>query len=174
MTTLEGARGPRNAGRLPAVELLTLAAVALVVLLVSLPCLRDFAVRENQRDAQSLLSKLASIVTLAAARDPAAPIDLASLLAARPALAQRLPDAEVGPDALLRHHGYLFAARRDPTGGVALCAWPLDHGRTGLHAYLYLAGRGLYAHPNGGRWSGEVEPAPSELVPSVGWVALGP
>jgi hypothetical protein len=173
MATPEGAREPSRAGRLPAVELLTLAAVALVVLLVSLPCLRDFAVRENERDAQRLLPKLAAVAARAAAREPEAPLDLAALLAERPALARRLPDAAAGAEALtLLNHGYVFDARRDPSGGVAVCAWPLDHGRTGLNAFLYVEGRGLFARAGGAGWSGA--PSAEELGPSGGWVALAP
>jgi hypothetical protein len=155
-----------------AADLLTLVAVGLVVLLVSLPCLRDFAVRENERDARHLLPRLAGLV--GHPREPAGEVlgaapgelDLEGLFAARPALVAGLPDARAGDDGrTLRHHGYVFAGLRATDGeGIALCAWPWDHGRTGELAYLFVPGRGLFEHPNtAGRWSGASGPRLDEL-----------
>jgi len=172
---------------LPAADVLTLVAVGLVVLLVSLPCLRDFAVRENEREARALLPRLAGLTgqkletaePARAALDPV--LDIGRLFAARPGLAAGLPDARAGDDGrTLRHHGYVFAGLRAASGGrVALLAWPWDHGRTGEQAYLFLPGQGLFEHPNpGGRWSGARGPELDELDelaappdPSAGWSA---
>ena len=148
---------------MPAADVLTLVAVGLVVLLVSLPCLRDFAVRENEREARALLPRLAGLAgqkletaePARAALDPV--LDIGRLFAARPGLAAGLPDARAGDDGrTLRHHGYVFAGLRPASGEeIALVAWPWDHGRTGEQAYLFVPGRGLFEHPNAeGRWSG--------------------
>ena len=186
-------RGTGALGRLPAADVLTLVAVGLVVLLVSLPCLRDFAVRENEREARALLPRLAGLAgqkletaePARAALDPVLDpvLDIGRLFAARPGLAAGLPDARAGDDGrTLRHHGYVFAGLRAASGGrVALLAWPWDHGRTGEQAYLFLPGQGLFEHPNpGGRWSGARGPELDELAtpdahaapdPSAGWSA---
>jgi hypothetical protein len=153
-----------------AADLLTLVAVGLVVLLVSLPCLRDFALRENERDARHLLPRLAGLVGHPRAAEGAAEeLDIEGLFAARPALVAGLPDARAGDDGrTLRHHGYVFAGLRATDGaGIALCAWPWDHGRTGQVAYLFVPGRGLFEHPNAaGRWSGASGPRLDELETS--------
>jgi hypothetical protein len=159
---------------MPAADGLTLGAVGLVVLLVSLPCLRDFAVRENERDARRLLPLLAELVERSPAAISAAEtdLDLEGLFAAHPAVVAGLPDARAGGDGrTLRHHGYVFAGwRASPGAPVALIAWPFDRGRTGKQAYLYLPGRGLFEHENPlGRWNGTRGPGPDELDLADGW-----
>lgn len=169
---------------MPAADVLTLVAVGLVVLLVSLPCLRDFAVRENEREARALLPRLAGLAgaepaTLALALDPVLDpvLDIGRLFAARPVLAAGLPDARAGDDGrTLRHHGYVFAGlRADSLDHVALLAWPWDHGRTGEQAYLFVPGRGLFEHPNAeGRWSGARGPELDELAAAQALEAHAP
>ena len=158
-----------RSGRLPAVDVLTLAAVLVVVLLVSLPCLRDFAVRENERDAQALLPVLVELVNgqvRAAELEP----DLAGLVAATPALADELRDAHPGEHGgTLRHHGYVFSAGAAGPGGERdVLAWPLDRGRTGVRAFACRPGGGLWLHANrDGRWSGPR--GPERLSAAEGW-----
>jgi hypothetical protein len=173
------AQSESRAGRLPAVDVLTLGAVLVVVLLVSLPCLRDFAVRENERDAQALLPVLVELLNGgpgngeplqgepgAEQRQP----DLAGLVAATPALADELRDAHPGEHgASLRHHGYLFSAGAPGPGGErAVLAWPLDRGRTGLRAFACRPGGGLGLHAYlDGRWCGPR--GPERLSAAEGW-----
>lgn len=173
LTTRPASRSSRSesrAGRLPAVDVLTLGAVLVVVLLVSLPCLRDFAVRENERDAQALLPLLVELVNGEVEALHQQP-DLAALVAATPALAGELRDAHPGQHgASLGHHGYLFSAGAPGPGGErAVLAWPLDRGRTGLRAFACRPGGGLWLHPNrDGRWSGPR--GPERLSAAEGWV----
>lgn len=171
MLTRGRASRSARAGRLPAVDVLTLAAVLVVVLLVSLPCLRDFAVRENERDARALLPVLVELVD----GEPAAELDLAALVARTPALAEELRDAHPGErSGTLRHHGYVFSiapvASGVPgaSGARAVLAWPLDRGRTGLRAFACRPGGGLWLHDNqDGRWSGPR--GPERLAAAEGW-----
>jgi hypothetical protein len=129
---------------------LTLGLVVLVVVLVSLPRLRGFALRENEQDAARLIARLGE----QAQRGPQD--DLAALLASRGALRRDLEDAELVEDGrLLRRHGYLFALDRGPLGAAYLRAWPWKHGQTGFAAFLWSAERGLWIHANrAGRYSG--------------------
>ena len=172
------------------VDVITLVAVASVVLLVSLPCLRDFAVRENERDARRLLPVLSKLVhrsdqdfadafgptarsapdpaSLRAAADPA----LATLLDRVPRLHSSLPDIRVEPDGrTLRHHGYVFRlGEAGPDGARPVVAWPVDHGRTGLRCFAYAPGLGLLEHANAaGLYSADRGPGSDELDLDSGW-----
>jgi len=150
-----------------AADAATLAAVAGVVLLVSLPRLRDFALRENESDARQLVRRLVQLVEDPAAADgtPTA----GELLRARPRLARELNDLEVLEGGrTLRRHGYLFEVVPAAGGSpAAVRAWPWKHGRTGRRAYLAVPGEGLYAHQNPeGRWTGERRPPPLPTEPT--------
>jgi hypothetical protein len=135
---------------------LTLGLVVLVVVLVSLPRLRGFALRENEQDAARLIARLGE----QAQRRPLD--DLAALLASRGALRRDLEDAELVADGrLLRRHGYLFALDRGLLGAAQLRAWPWKHGQTGSAAFLWSAERGLWIHSNrAGRFSGPAAAPP--------------
>lgn len=155
---------------MPAVDLLTLGAVCTVVFLVSLPCLRDFAVRENERDACRLLPLLSQLVNRPV--HAAAEIDLEELFENTPRLADGLSDAHPGEDGLtLLHHGYVFAVEEPGEDGRrAVLAWPWEHGRTGLRSFRFRPGTGLLEHRNpAGRWSGDRGPGPQDLVSGTGW-----
>jgi len=158
-----GATGSR--GRMRAADAATLAAVAGVVLLVSLPRLRDFALRENESDARQLARRLVHLI-----EDPALDAladgtpSAGELLSAHPQLERELSDLEVLEGGRkLRRHGYLFElVPTAPGAPPTVRAWPWKHGRTGRRAYLAVPGRGLYAHANpDGRWTGEHPPPPS-------------
>jgi len=153
----------------------SLVAIATVVLLVSLPRLRDFALRENESDAQRLVSRLG----LLDARDaqgargtqgPASPArSIRELVESQPALARQLDDAEfLEGGTLLRRHGYLFDLALDSTGvssARALRGWPWAHGRTGFTAFAWLPDRGMTAHANpAGLWSGPLRPPDLEEI----------
>jgi hypothetical protein len=140
-----------------------LLAVAVVVLLVSLPRLREFALRENEADARTLVARLGELC----ARETHAG-SLAQALEREPQLVARLDDAEwLDQGRVLRRHGYLFEldASRRP---ARVLAWPWEHGRTGLRAFRWEAGV-LQIHSNrAGAWSGAQAP-PLEDASGDGW-----
>lgn len=161
--------------RVPSADRLTIAALLLVVALVSVPLLRTHALRQNEEDALRSLALLAGpLATLA--QGGRAPATIGHLLELEPDLARRLIDAELlDGGRLLRRHGYLFdlapplphAAGRGPI----LRAWPWSRGRTGLGAFVQAAEGELFGHPNReGLWSGpNPPPRPGdEFRPAVG------
>jgi hypothetical protein len=165
----DGRRSVR--GALSVSGVLTLSAVALVVVLVSLPRLRGFALRENESDAASMLALLGE--SWRARAETAAGPDLAALLRADRDLARRLEDCRpVGAGRLLRH-GYLFDAVEPEPGRWALRGWPWHAGQTGRAAFVWSAEAGLCGHPNdGARYGGPDAPPPHD--PSgPGWRPLG-
>jgi len=171
---------PRLRGQLRAVDVLTLAAVALVVLLVSLPRLRDLALRENEGDAVWLMRRL---VELCAKADGA---DLQALVEAEPRVGRLLDDAEfLERGRILRRHGYLFEvldgsvdrpqSGQEPLDGSATTAqwavraWPWEAGRTGRLALLWTPQSGLVGHLNEqAEWSGTRPPSPG-AAGAEGW-----
>ncbi|HVS18200.1 MAG TPA: hypothetical protein VMT18_06340 [Planctomycetota bacterium] len=170
---MQGKRRAR-AGRLGTLDALTLGAVALVVLLVSLPRLQDLAVRENEGDARWLSERLAEL----SGEVPGAARDIRGLLERQPNLTRLLDDAEYLENGrLLRRHGYLFelVARGEDAGECAVAgvrAWPWRYERTGRRAYLWRCGEPVRAHANdGGRWSGPERP-PDLASGDAGWQAL--
>jgi len=157
-------------GRMRAADALTLAAVALVVLLVSLPRLRDLALRENESDALWLTRRLSE---LASAPDPHS---VQELLAAAPDLLRQIDDAQyLEGGRLLRRHGYAFEVLETPgaeDGSMAVRAWPWRAGRTGGSAFVWTASGGLVSSANrAGRWSGERAP-PAEARPAGEWAPV--
>ena len=134
-----------------------LVAIGLVVLLVSLPRLREFALRENEEDARALVKHLASLATreVQAAERPS----IETLLASDPSAPRQLDDMEYLDGGLrLRRHGYLFEVGRSAEG-TWVRAWPWEWRKTGISAYAWNAGAELVAHPNEeGRWSGPQSP----------------
>ena len=158
---------PRRSGRLRWPDAFTLLAVGLVVLLVSLPRLREFALRENQGDASSLVVQLGNL--LGSSVQAAELGSVRELVQQDVSFAARLGDSEfLAEGRLLRRHGYLFeivpAELEGPGSGQAwrVRAWPWEHGRSGLASFIWLPDRGLAQHANAdGRWSGpEQPPAP--------------
>lgn len=163
-----GARALRL-GRMRAVDALTLAAVALVVLLVSLPRLRDLALRENESDAAWLTGRLAELCVEHDA------LELEALVERAPLLDRQLEDVEyLEGGRVLRRHGYLFEVLALEGGAAdaatrAVRAWPWEAGRTGRVALLWTPDGGLLGHPNeDGRWSGEHPPRPEDAA-RAGW-----
>jgi hypothetical protein len=136
--------------------------IALVVVLVSMPRLRRFALRENETDAIRALRVLADD----ALADPDAlrSGDLGSLLAASSSHRVRLEDVEVLDGGRLRRHGYVFSATEVAPGRTVLLAWPWDHGRTGLAAFAIEPGADPLGIANeDGRFSGPDRPPPPDL-----------
>ena len=154
------ARAARAARRWPGLpNELVAGAVLLVVVLVSIPELRQFVVRSNDHDARAAVRLLAALDAErgTAGRSLAACLD--------DDLRHRLPDLRVvaDPRAELAYHGYYFA-RISSADGPLLVAWPQEAGRSGRAVYAFGARRGLLAHPNAdGRWSC-LERAPRALV----------
>lgn len=138
----------------------TLALIATVVVLVSLPRLRRFALRENETDAISMLRMLAADAD--AHGDALDDGGLSALLAASTHHRIRLEDVEVLADGRLRRHGYVFEAVREPNGRRVLLAWPWEHGRSGLGAFAVEPGGPVLGLPNeDGRISGPEDPPPA-------------
>lgn len=135
----------------------TLALIAIVVVLVSLPRLRRFALRENEVDAIAMLRILAADAL--AHREALGAGGLSALLAASTDHRVRLEDVEVLGDGRLRRHGYVFEAVRGVDGRRVLLAWPWEHGRTGLGAFAVEPGGPVLGLPNeDGRISGPHNP----------------
>lgn len=153
-------RAAARRGRLRRADAFTLFAVATVVLLVSLPRLRDFALRENQGDASTLVHRLGRLLENSVEAGELASVQ--QLVEHDPEFAHQLGDAEFLEEGrLLRRHGYLFelvpAAGEEPAFRVR--AWPWEHGRSGLASFVWLPGRGVARHANAeGHWSGREQP----------------
>jgi hypothetical protein len=146
-----------------------LVAIGLVVLLVSLPRLREFALRENEEDARALVTRLAGLAAreVQAAEKPS----IETLLASDPSAKRQLDDVEyLDGGRRLRRHGYLFEVGH-AADGTWVRAWPWEWRKTGISAYGWNSGTELVAHPNAeGRWSG-LE-APPQVDGDAQWRAL--
>ena len=159
-------------GRLRAVDAMTLVAVATVVLLVSLPRLRDFALRQNESDARQMALRLVGLISapVHAGELPTA----GELVRGEPRLARELRDLEIlDGGRRLRRHGYLFEIAPPGEGTPpTVRAWPWEHGRTGRLAFVAVPGGGLFVHPNAeGRWGGERRP-PERSGADGGWALV--
>lgn len=135
-------------------DALSLFAIGLVVVLVSVPRLRALALRSNEDDAWQMIRLLGQEAfggeVLAAPNR-----DLGQLVDERPGLAHRLDDTEVLQQGrVLRRHGYLFDLI-EAGGRHELRAWPWRHGRTGVAAFVFTDRGELFGHPNPqALWSG--------------------
>jgi len=136
----------RTRGGLSAVDYLTLFLIGLVVVLVSLPRLRRFALRENELDAIALLADLGRDMAEFGEGLPSGGIG--ALLAANPRHEDRFEDIEVLPGGLLRRHGYLFDAEELRPGQWVLRGWPWGYGRTGLGSFVFSPTEGLIGNAN--------------------------
>lgn len=179
---------PRLPGGLSISGALSLLAVIAVLIVVSVPRLRDLAQAENEADALGTTQLLATglrTLEVQAKRQPA----LRELLR-RPELAGVLGDAEIlAHGRLLRRRGYLFEITRlrptlslpsaslsllsGQTGflkeQLAVRAWPWAHGATGESSFLVTSAGKILSHPNSGpHWQG-VESAGVDLEQLSGW-----
>lgn len=136
----------RARGGLSAVDYLTLFLIGLVVVLLSLPRLRRFALRENELDAIALLQTLGADMPECGQGLSAG--GLAGLLAANPRHENRFEDLELLPDGRLRRHGYLFDAQETRPGQWVLRGWPWEHGHTGLGAFVFSPALGMLGNAN--------------------------
>lgn len=179
-TRANATRCSKRSGRLRTRDVLCLCAVALVVVIVSLPRLRDFAVRENERDAVRYARDLSALALTLDLRPDAqggphakdgAPVQTIGTVLAHADRASLLQDAELlQQGTLLRRRGYLFDLFRAAEGGWVVRAWPWEHGTTGLGAFVALSDGRAFGHPNPTRdWSGpDHPPRLAEIVPLGG------
>jgi len=129
---------------------LLLAAIGALVVLVSLPRLRDFVLCQNELDAVAALGLLGPLADEAPAR-----ARLAALVGREPSLERALADARaLDGGRVLSHHGYFMALSPGPDGPIVF-AWPASARRTGLRAYARTPDGRLFVHPNRETpWSG--------------------
>lgn len=144
----------------------TLVAVGVVVLVVSLPRLRDFALRENEEDARLVVERLATI--LSGEVQAAERRNVEELVRTVPGFPRQFEDAEfLDGGARMRRHGYLFEVGA-AADGTLVRAWPWQHRKTGFSAYAWTPEHRLVAHPNAdGGWSGRE--APPRMASGAGW-----
>lgn len=155
---------------MPWIDRLTLAAIGVVVVVVTLPVLRGFGLRENELDALRMLRALAAEPASAAVNRPSS---LAELAAGDLVLRKRLEDLETLPDGRLRRHGYIFDVLLLAPGEPMLRAWPWEHARTGRGAFVWTPSRGLLGYRNvDGRFSGARAAPEPEDVDAGGWVSM--
>ena len=132
----------------------TLVAVGVVVLVVSLPRLREFALRENEEDARLVVERLATLLANEVQAGERA-TNVEALVLKAPGYPRQFEDAEfLDGGSLMRRHGYLFELghAEDP---LAVRAWPWQHRRTGFSAYAWTRERQLVGCANSqGTFSG--------------------
>jgi hypothetical protein len=160
---------------LSAVDYLTLFLIGLVVVLLSLPRLRRFALRQNELDAIALLEAFGG--DMSEFPEGLVAGGLPGLLAANPRHENRFEDLELLPGSLLRRHGYLFDAEETRPGQWTLRGWPWDYGRTGLGCFVFSARGGLLGNQNQGGASagpGRAPDAGLALAGQAGWCLLRP
>jgi len=166
--------------------MVTLLAITAVLVVVSLPRLHGFAVRENERDA--LLT--AQLLARALGEHSDAPPESVAALVAAADLQRQLADADYLADGqLLRRHGYLFrfatlAPGMDlppttaatvlaaaPAGSAprpVVVAWPWAAPRTGREVLVASPEGRVWSHPNPvGTWSGPGDAPPVDA--DAGW-----
>ncbi len=158
------------------------AAIALLVILVSLPRFHAHAMDANRSDARITLDVLGSAAfssdlpgELGIAEGPGA---LIQLVRSTPSLDHRFPDARVAEDTgQFLHHGY-----RVDTGFVlegiqswpAIVTWPDAFTESGDAAFALTRDGRLFGHPNGGLWSGGQSALRTVDLSDEGWVLLRP
>ena len=153
-------------------QALTLSAVGIVLFLVSVPRVHQFALQDNERDAKSSLLTLFS--TVYADDGGRANRQLPAPEAWDQEVKCRLYDAHSSDDSeLLQRHGYLLELAHRADGSEFLRAWPTEHGNTGRSAFLLDPQRGLIEHDNtDGTWSGATSDRPDGTEP--GWQPESP
>lgn len=166
-------------GGIPAALLVS--AIAILVVVVSMPRFRAHVLEANREDASLTISLLGGAVfrnTLprgipmipdsegdAPGKIPdslrnlgADDAGLFELVRGIRRLEHRFPDARRTDTAgELLHHGYRFATgyvHRNSKEEAALVAWPDAYGKTGDIAFATVSDGSVYGHPNGGLWSG--------------------
>ena len=159
-----------------ALGLLTMFAIVSVVIFVSVPRLRSFALNENESDARFIASLLAKELGRLSGELPGDSTPRIEGLSLSPSVRQALSDGEFSEEGvLLRRHGFLFRVVRvdsaegqpEYEAGTALAgerpvfavqAWPWRHGRTGSAALLATEDGLLFRHQNrSAHWNGPLQ-----------------
>ena len=155
--------------RMPSPQALTLSAVGIVLFLVSVPRVHQFALQDNERDATSSLLILSKTVQAAEGDPSARQLSLPGTWDQE--INCRLYDAHAAEgSSIIQRHGYLLELAHRTDGTDFLRAWPTKHGATGRSAYLLDPERGLREHPNtDGAWSGATSQRPDGTEP--GWLS---
>ena len=158
--------------RMPSAQALTLSAVGLVLFLVSVPRVHQFALQDNERDAVSSLITLSKVVHAGENESPERALPPqetwdqemnCKLYDARPAEGT----------SLIQRHGYLLELAHRSDGTPFIRAWPSEHGATGRSADLFDLEQGLIEHSNpNGAWSGASSLRPDGT--ESGWLARSP
>lgn len=145
-------------------------AVALIVVLVTIPHVDRLARRDNELDAMRTLRVLA--VQPAAPGTDARLHTLAQLVGGDKLLARRLEDVEWMEDGRLRRHGYYFDIAHRGGGDALLRAWPVEAGTTGRAAFVWNPRTGLLGHDNADLlWTGPRAPEGEDLA-AGGWTPM--
>ncbi|HIF40037.1 MAG TPA: hypothetical protein EYQ74_02915 [Planctomycetes bacterium] len=144
-----------------------IAAIALLVCMVSLPRLQNYVQCNNEEDAAR------SLRVLGRAGSPQESPDLATWIGQDRSLRHRFLDARVLEDSgLLMQHGYLFQMQRPEGLPAQFVAWPRSAPRTGQAAFMWDGSGNVLRHANAdGRWNGpEARPAePGTNLSELGW-----
>ena len=144
-----------------------IAAIILLVCMVSLPRLQSYVQANNEEDAAR------SLRVLGRAGSPGDAPDLATWIAGNRSLRHRFLDARILEESgLLMQHGYLFSMYRSEGNATRFVAWPRSTPRTGQAAFALGESGVVQRHANtGGRWSGPgAGPEDSEIPPAEpGW-----
>ena len=169
-TATNAATTTAHARVVPWLDYLTVGAIGMVVVLISIPRLRAFALRENELDAMRMLRALAA--QPAPAGVEVGERNLARLVAQDTGLKRRLEDLEFLDGGRLRRHGYVFDMTMLRPGEPMLRAWPWNHGQTGRGAFVWTPQRGLIGAMNSdGRFSGaDGAPEPEDIDDS--WLSV--
>ena len=172
------------------IDVVTLFAIGLLLVIVSLPRLRVLAREDNQSDAFEIALTLYRALEANPELVPelAAGSSLDLLVARSPVLRKRLEDVELLDEGRrLRCHGYLFDVVRtdgfsnsteaDGPGGpgsseragssalLVVRAWPWHHERTGRAAYVVTPTGEILEHENhDGRFGGEERAPAADLL----------
>ena len=170
-------------GGVPAALLVS--AIAVLVVVVSMPRFRAHVLEANREDAELTIGLLGGAVfrrTLptstpmstqrtspgASELNRVSAEGLFGLVEGVERLRHRFRDARrTDTPGELLHHGYRFATGYVLTGlreEDALVAWPNTYGKSGDLAFATISDGSIYAHPNHGLWSGA---DPSTPPPNV-------
>lgn len=127
-----------------------IAAIVLLVCMVSLPRLQSYVQCNNEEDAAR------SLRVLGRSGSPGEDQNLAAWIAGDRSLRHRFLDARVlEGSGLLMQHGYLFDMRRSEGLPIRFLAWPRSTPRTGQAAFMLDDPGIVLRHANAdGRWSG--------------------
>ena len=142
--------------------LLSLCAIATVVIFVALPSLRSFAMNQNEIDAVRVIEALRQSALESQEHGFGQSEEFVRL---HSDLEHRFGDLEYLPELnLMRAHGYLFGLSQE-AGEPVFTAWPWAFGRTGRSVFRVAPkGRVLACANAQGLWSGS---RPNQTVQSL-------